>query len=89
VDARRVLALLAFVGVAPCWNKLALRKKLSFYMPSPNLLAFVVSEISAFIRTKRLGYGWIDSASDPDQDIASFYLLHTFRRIYTQAKTPC
>jgi len=39
------------VGVAPCWDKLALRKKLK--NPHPNSLAFIVSEISAFIRTER------------------------------------
>jgi len=35
-------------------------------MPNLNSLAVIVSEISAFIRTD--GHGWIDSASDPDQE---------------------
>jgi len=33
-------------------------------------LALIVSEISAFIRTD--GHGWIDSASDPDQEYIYF-----------------
>jgi len=41
------------VGVAPC-------------MPSPNILTFMVSEISAFIRTD--GHGKIHSPSDPDEE---------------------
>jgi len=44
-------------------------------MPSPNTLAIIVSEISAFIRTD--GHGWIDSANDPDQEHI-VYLLVTY-----------
>jgi len=39
---------LKIVGVAPCWNKRAMRKKL---WNLPNSLALIVSEILAFIRT--------------------------------------
>jgi len=40
-------------GVVPCWNKLALRKKLRNLHKNLNFLAFVVFEISTFIRTDR------------------------------------
>jgi len=36
------------------------------FIPSPNSLAVIVSEISAFIRTD--GHGLIDLASNPDQE---------------------
>jgi len=42
-------------------------------MPNPNILALVVSEISAFVQTdgqrdeRTDGHGYIDLASDPDQ----------------------
>jgi len=39
-------------------------------MPNPSIVAPIVSEISAFIRTD--GHGWIDSASDPDQEYIYF-----------------
>jgi len=39
-------------------------------MPNPSIVALVVSEISAFIRTD--GYGKIDSASNPDQEYIYF-----------------
>jgi len=42
-------------------------------MPSPNSLAFIVSEISAFLRTD--GHGYIDSASDPDQEYTRIYFM--------------
>jgi len=54
-------------------------------MPNPNIVAFIVSEISAFLRTA--GHDYINSASHPDQGCiyllykvgnASVYLLHTF-----------
>jgi len=35
-------------------------------MRNPSIVARIVSEITAFIRTD--GHGWIDSASDPDQE---------------------
>jgi len=54
VGARRIRAFRGVrVGVAPC-------------MPSPNILTFMVSEISAFIRTD--GHGKIHSPSDPDEE---------------------
>jgi len=40
-------------------------------MPNPSIVALIVSEISALIRTD--GHGWIDSVSDPDP--SAFYLL--------------
>jgi len=39
-------------------------------MPNPSIVAFIVSEISAFIRTD--GRGKIDSLSDPDQEYIYF-----------------
>jgi len=36
----------------------------------PNSLPFIVSKISAFIRTD--GHGYIDSTSDPDQEYIHF-----------------
>jgi len=39
-------------------------------MPNPSIVALTVSEISAFKRTD--GHGWIDSASDPDQEYIYF-----------------
>jgi len=39
-------------------------------MPNPNSLALIVSQISAFIRTD--GHGYIDSASDPDEEYIYF-----------------
>jgi len=42
-------------------------------MPNPSIAAFIVSEITAFIRTD--GHGKIDSASVPDQEYTSMYLM--------------
>jgi len=39
-------------------------------MPNPSIVAPIVSEISAFIRTD--GHGYIDSASDPNQEYIYF-----------------
>jgi len=39
-------------------------------MPNPSIVACVVSEMSAFIRTD--GHGYIDLASDPDQEYIYF-----------------
>jgi len=55
-------------------------------MPNPNFLAFVVFEITAFIRTDRQmdRRTWLDQLGYDSGDgvgNASFYLLHSFRRI--------
>jgi len=44
-------------------------------MPNLNSLALIVSEISAFIRTN--GHGYIDSATDPDQEYMYFMASET------------
>jgi len=49
---------------------LALVQWFTRYILHPNVLGFIVSEISAFIRTD--GHGSIDSASDLDQEYIYF-----------------
>jgi len=49
------------VGVAPRWNNLALRKKLK-NLHAKSQLAYVHTD------GQTNGYGYIDSAGDPDQE---------------------
>jgi len=46
-------------------------------MLNPSIAAFIVFEITAFIRTD--GYGYIDSASDPDKEYICFTYIYVYR----------
>jgi len=46
-------------------------------MLNPSIAAFIVFEITAFIRTD--GHGYIDSASDPDKEYICLTYIYEYR----------